>query len=362
MDPTPPFGETDCSLSTISEIAMNVDILGIDLAKRVFQLHAADAKGHATHRDRISRSRFLQTVSDLRPRVVAMEACGSAHHWGRQFQALGIEVRLISPQYVSPFVKTNKNDRNDAEAIVEAASRPAMRFVPVKSVEQQDIQATHRVRELLMRQRTAVINQIRGLLAERGQIMAQSPQALRRALPEVLALEDSEVTAVCRSLVTELQEHLSMLEGRIALLEQRIKAFMKSSVLCQRISTLEGVGPITATAIVGAIGNASDFKNGRHLAAWLGLVPRQRSSGGKVCQQGISKRGDGYIRRLLIHGARAALKYIAGKTDARSRWVQELIVRRGYNRAVVALANKKARIIAAVLRSDRAYQSYPVLA
>jgi transposase len=335
---------------------MDIDVLGIDLAKRVFQLHGANRRGVVQHRSKVTRAALLGAVRELRPRVIAMEACSSAHHWARRFQELGIEVHLISPQYVSPFVKTNKNDRNDAEAIVEAACRPAMRFVTVKSVEQQDMQAVHRVRELLVHQRTALINQVRGLLGERGITIAQSPAAFKRALPEILKQCDDELTSFCQTLMTELLQEVHALEERIAHAEAWIKAFMKRSALCKKITAVEGIGPITATAIVAAVGEAKEFKNGRHLAAWLGLVPRQYSSGGKARLKGISKRGDTYLRTLMIHGARSVLKYVAGKTDARSRWLQELIARRGYNRAAVALANKNARVIQALLSSEGAYR------
>jgi transposase len=274
---------------------------------------------------------------------------------------MGIEVKLISPQYVAPFVKTNKNDRNDAEAIVEAASRPAMRFVTVKTVEQQDMQALHRLRELLVHQSTAIINQVRGILAERGIVIAQSPAAFHRAMPEVLASDNAELTQFCRALLVDLLEHLRGVEDRIADANEKIKCFMRSSELCKKISAIDGVGAVTATAIVAAVGNASEFKNGRHLAAWLGLVPRQHSSGGKSRLLGISKHGNTYLRTLLIHGARAVLRYVAGKADVQSKWLQELVARRGYNRAAVALANKNARVIQALLCSDRQYER-PVVA
>lgn len=336
---------------------MEIDILGIDLAKRVFQLHGADRHGRVQHRSKVSRAALLAAVRELRPRVIAMEACSSAHHWGRCFQQMGVEVRLISPQYVSPFVKTNKNDRNDAEAIVEAACRPAMRFVTVKSVDQQDMQAAHRVRQLLVHQRTALINQVRGLLGERGVTIAQSPGAFKRAMPEILAQCDGELTSFGRALMTDLLQAVEALEQRIAQAEAWIKSFMNRSALCKKITAIAGVGPITATAIVAAVGDAKEFRNGRHLAAWLGLVPRQYSSGGKSSLKGISKRGDGYLRTLLIHGARSVLKYVAGKTDERSRWLQELIARRGYNRAAVALANKNARVIQVLLSSEQPYRT-----
>jgi transposase len=335
---------------------MEIDILSIDLAKRVFHLHGADGRGRVQHRSKVSRAALLSVVQELRPRVIAMEACSSAHHWGRCFQEMGLEVRLISPQYVSPFVKTNKNDRNDAEAIVEAACRPAMRFVPVKSVDQQDMLAAHRVRQLLVHQRTALINQVRGLLGERGVTIARSPEAFKRAVPQILAQCDGELTSFCRTLMTELLQAVHALEQRIAQAEAWIKSFMKQSALCRKITAVPGVGPITATAIVAAVGEAREFRNGRHLAAWLGLVPRQYSSGGKSCLKGISKRGDGYLRTLLIHGARSVLKYVAGKSDARSHWLQELIARRGYNCAAVALANKNARVIQVLLSSEHVYR------
>jgi transposase len=335
---------------------MDIDILGIDLAKRVFQLHGADRSGRALHRSKVTREGFLEAVRSLRPRVVAMEACSSAHHWARCFQAMSIEVRLISLQYVSPFVKTNKNDRNDAQAIVEAACRPTMNFVTVKSVEQQDMQAVHRVRELLVHQRTALINQARGLLGERGVTMAQSPEAFKRAVPRVLSDCEGEVTSICQAMVLELAQQIQGLEDRIKRAEAWIKSFMKRSALCKRIAVIGGVGPITATAVVAAVGEAKEFRNGRHLSAWLGLVPRQYSSGGKSQLKGISKRGDTYLRTLLIHGARSVLRYVVGKTDVQSRWLQDLIARRGYNRAAVALANKNARVIQALLSSDPPYR------
>jgi transposase len=271
---------------------MEIDILGIDLAKRVFQLHGADRRGRALHRSKVMRAGLLEAVRTLHPRIIAMEACSSAHHWARRFQELGIEVRLISPQYVIPFVKTNKNDRNDAEAIAEAAGRPTMRFVTVKSVEQQDMQAVHRVRELLVAQRTALINQARGLLGERGVTIAQSPEAFKRAVPQILGQCEGEVTSVCQAMLMELVQQVQALEERIKHAESWIKSFMKRSVLCKKIAAIGGVGPITATAMVAAVGEAKEFKNGRHLSAWLGLVPRQYSSGGKSRLKGISKRGD----------------------------------------------------------------------
>ncbi len=335
---------------------MEIDVLGIDLAKRVFQLHGASRSGGAQHRSKVSRPGLIVAISKLNPRTVVMEACSSAHHWARRLQSMGFAVRLISPQYVAPFVKTNKNDRNDAEAIVEAASRPTMRFVSVKTIEQQDMQALHRQRQLLVQQRTALINQVRGVLAERGIVIARSPAAFHQAMPKVLASEDVELTQFCRGLLVELLEHLAAIEERIDSANAKVKAFAASSPLCKKICAIDGVGPITATAIVAAVGDASEFKNGRHLAAWVGLVPRQYSSGGKPRLYGISKRGDTYLRTLLIHGARAVLRFAGKKSDAQSKWIRDLIERRGYNRAAVAMANKNARIIQALLSSDELYR------
>ncbi|WP_416339058.1 IS110 family transposase [Paraburkholderia sp. CNPSo 3076] len=307
---------------------MKIEVLGIDLARHVFQLHGTDRRGRVAHRAKVSRGSLLEAVQTLKPGLVVMEACSTAHHWARHFQSVGIEVRLISPQYVTPFVKTNKNDRNDAEAIVEAASRPAMRFVTVKSIEQQDIQAAHSVRAILLRQRTALINQMRGLLGERGLMIARSPEAFKRAMPLLLSTSADELTSFCQTLLTELLQHLTAIEERIGFVEASIHSFTKQSTLCKKIAAIPGIGPITATAIVAAVGDAQQFRNGRHLAAWLGLVPRQYSSGGKPHLYGISRRGDTYLRTLLIHGARAVLRYVKAKTNPQSVWLQQLIARR----------------------------------
>jgi len=335
---------------------MHIDVLGIDLAKRVFQLHGAARGGAVMHRSKVSRPGLLQAILGLQPRLVVMEACASAHHWGRQLRANGIEVKLISPQFVAPFVKTNKNDRNDAEGIVEAASRPTMRFVAVKSIEQQDIQALHRVRQLYVHQRTAVINHVRGILAERGVVVAKSPAAFHCAMPAVLAASDGEISEVCRNLLVESLEHLEIIEQRIERADAHVKQLMSSSELCRKIGAIDGVGPLTATAVVAAVGDTRDFKNGRHLAAWLGLVPRQHSSGGRSRLSGISKRGDAYLRTLLIHGARSVLRWLGDKADPQSRWLRDLIERRGFNRAAVALANRNARVIQALLSSEKTYR------
>lgn len=285
-----------------------------------------------------------------------MEACGSAHYWARRFQAMGHEVQLISPQYVKPFVKSNKNDSNDAEAIAEAASRPTMRYVAPKTVEQQDIQMVHRVRSLLVKERTAQINQIRGLLAEYGITIPQTAGAARHALPAILENADHELAPLGQEIFADLYGRLLELDERIARYDQRLQVIAQNNDACRRLEQVRGVGPITASAILATVGDVHAFKNGRQLAAWLGLVPGQHSSGGKDRLLGISKRGDAYLRTLLIHGARAVVLHCAHKTDALSRWVNQIRARRGTNVAAVALANKTARTIWAMLAPNMEYQ------
>lgn len=279
----------------------------------------------------------------LKPCLVAMEACGGSHHWARQFQAMGHDVRLISPQFVKPFVKSNKNDIADAEAICEAVQRPTMRFVPLKSVEQQDILSIHRAREQVVRRRTAQGNQIRGLLMEYGVVMPQGMRAVRTQLPDILADADNELTLMFRELLQGLSEELINLDKRVALYDQQISMISEQSDVCRRLMTIPGVGPMVATALLASVSDGKAFKNGREMSAWLGLVARQHSTGGKPRLLGISKRGDVYLRKLLIHGARAALRWTDRKHDKRSMWATSLKERRGQNIAAVALANKTVR-------------------
>lgn len=334
----------------------NITLLGIDLAKNVFQLHGVDKQGNAIYRRKLTRSKLLEVVARLKPCTIVMEACGGSNYWCRKFTALGHETKLISPQFVRPFVKTNKNDRNDAEAICEAASRPTMRFVSGSTIEQQDMQSIHRIRSRLVQERTALSNQIRGLLGEYGIIVAQGISRLRTELPEILEDAENELTVQGREIFNELMYELREKDEKISIYDKKVEAIFKSSEECQRISKIEGIGPITATAIISSIGDAKDFKNGRHFAAYLGLVPRQSSSGGKDRLLGISKRGDRYLRTLLIHGARAVVRFIVKKEDKRSTWVKALKERRGANRTAVALANKNARIIWALLASGTEYR------
>ena len=281
-----------------------------------------------------------------------MEACGSAHYWARELQKLGHTVKLMAPQFVKPYVKSNKNDANDAEAICEAVARPTMRFVAVKTIAQQDIQAIHRVRSELVSHRTAKVNQIRGLLAEYGLAVGRRIEVLRTALP--LLLEDAEngLTLDFRILLDELRQDLINLDERVQVMDKKIKTLANSHGEAKRLLAIPGIGPITATAIISTIGNGKQFKRGRDFAAWLGLTPRQHSSGGKERLLGISKRGDSYLRTLLIQGARAVLRVVDQKDDPRSRWLQNLCSRRNKNIAAVALANKNARIIWALLTKE----------
>jgi transposase len=335
---------------------MNTTTLGIDLAKNVFQLHGVEANGTVALRKKLSRQKLLPFLANLPVCVIGLEACGGAHHWAREMSKLGHEVRLMSPQYVKPYVKTNKNDCNDAEGICEAVSRPNMHFVAHKSIEQQDIQAMHRVREGLMKDRTALANQTRGLLAEYGIVVAQGVHKLRKELPFILENAENALSVQGRELFAEYYERLLELEDRIDKADARLQRVFEGYEVCRRLAQVEGVGVLTATALVAAVGDAKVFKNGRQMSAWLGLVPRQHSSGNKDRLLGISKRGDRYLRMLLVHGARSVVYHADQKKDARSRWVSQLKTRRGANRACVALANKNARIAWALMAHEQEYR------
>lgn len=335
---------------------MNITTLGIDIAKNVFHLHGTNAQGKVELKKRLRRKQVLYFMQNLPLCLVGMEACGGSHYWARKFQEYGHTVKLMAPQYVKPYVKTNKNDYNDAEAINEAVSRPSMRFVGIKSIEQQDIQALHRVRSRLMQMRTALSNHIRGLLMEYGIVVEKQIGQLRKGLPLILEDASNELSGDMRALFAELYEELVELDGRIKQKDKAILAVHRASELCQRLGEVEGIGPLTATAFVSAVGDAKMFKRGRDCSAWLGLVPRQYSTGGKAILGSISKRGDRYLRTNLIHGARSVISNAEGKTDARSRWIQQLKARVGMNKACVALANKNARILWALMASGDSYR------
>lgn len=335
---------------------MKITTIGIDLAKNVFQLHGSDRRGRPLVRKRLSRKKLLAFLAKLPPCLVGLEACGGAHYWAREIGKLGHDVRLMSPQFVKPYVKTNKNDFNDAEALCEAVSRANMRFVPIKTPAQQDIQAIHRIRALLIKARTAQGNEIRGLLAEYGIVVPKGLNRLRTKMPLILEDAENGLSVRARRAFADLYARLGELDERITRYEAEIQQIFQESGPARQIEKVEGVGPLAATATVAAVGDARAFKNGRQLSAWLGLVPKQRSSGGKTVLLGISKRGDRYIRTLLIHGGRAVVKYADRKSDPRSQWITRLKARRGANAAAVAVANKNARIIWALLARGDAYE------
>lgn len=336
---------------------MNITTLGIDLAKNIFQVHGADTKGKAVLKKTLTRNKLPEFIANLPKCQIVMEACGGANYWARKFKGYGHDVRLISPQFVKPFVKNNKNDRNDAEAIVEAASRPSMRYVSAKTVEQQDMQSLLRLRESCIEIRTKISNQLRGLLAEYGIVISQGITHLHKALSKILDRnEDNELTLGLKEML-EMQYHLlKSIEQKISAYEEKVKMIAKNNEACQRVQAIEGIGPVTAVALAATIGNPNDFKNGRHFSAFLGLVPRQYSSGGRECLLGITKQGDSYLRKLLIHGARSVVLYSGRKTDTRSRWINDLKWRAGSNRTCVAVANKNARIVLALLKHNEKYR------
>jgi transposase len=333
-----------------------ITTLGIDLAKNVFQLHGVDERGAVVLRLQLRRGQLLRTLVQLPPCLIGMEACASAQYWGRQLERHGHTVRLMSPQFVKPYVKSQKNDPADAEAICEAAQRPTMRFVPLKSYGQQDLQCAHRARQGAIRERTAIINRMRGLLGEYGVVLARTPATVRREVPEVLGDAENDLTAIAREVIAELYEHFRDLEERIARFEAVIARLATANDAVRRLQTVPGIGLLTATALVAAVGDAKVFKNGRQMAAWLGLVPRQHSSGGKPRLLGITKRGDKYLRALLIHGARVVATYAQRQQRPAQQWLNAVRERRGKPRAYVAQANKNARIAWAVITSGQCYR------
>lgn len=332
-----------------------ITTVGIDLAKHVFAVHAVACDGRLVLRRTVSRGRLLETVARLPRSLIGLEACSGAHEWARRFQALGHTVRLMAPAFVAPYRKSGKNDGNDAEAICEAVSRPNMRFVSVKSVEQQALLTLHRVRQGFVSERTAVVNRIRGLLAEFGVVLPQRVESVRRGLHEGTA---GLPELACRA-IRDLQAHLLGLDERIDAYDRELKRLAAADEQTRRVQTVPGVGPITASAMVASVGSAKEFRNGRQFAAWLGLTPRQSSSGGKTRLGGISKRGDAYLRMLLVLGARSVLQTAGRYTDRLSRWVLRIRARCGYHKAIVAIAAKNARILWAVLAKGESFRAQP---
>ena len=335
---------------------MNISTVGLDLAKNVFQVHAVDRLGRPVLRKTLRRAEMTSFFTKLSPCLIGMEACAGAHFWARKLKELGHTVRLMAPQFVKPYVKGNKNDARDAEAICEAVSRPTMRYVPVKSKEQQAALALHRVRQGFVTARTAQVNQIRGLLGEFGIVLRKGISSINRQVPEILEDGENSLTGSSRELFQRLFQHFRELDRQVRELEVAIQAWHRQNEECERLEKVPGIGPITATALVATVGDARAFRSGRQMAAWLGLVPRQDSSGGKERLLGISKRGDVYLRTLLIHGARSFLLSVKRRGIDSEGWLGRLLQRRSLNVAVVALANKNARIVWALLAHRRCYQ------
>ena len=335
---------------------MKITTIGLDLAKSVFQVHGVDERGRVVLQKTLKRAQVATFFATLPACLVGMEACGSAHFWGRKLSELGHTVKLMAPQFVKAYVKTNKNDARDAEAICEAVTRPSMRFVPLKSVEQQAVLALHRARQGLVVARTAQANQLRGLLAEFGLVLPRGIERLKEQVPAILEDAENGLPASVRELFARLLAHLQDLDNQANELEQEIHVWHRQQPASQRLATIPGIGRMTATALVASIGEAQAFKSGRQLAAWLGLVPRQQSSGGKPTLLGISKRGDVYLRTLLIHGARSVVRHASTRPERANRWLTAVMARRNPNIAAVALANKNARIAWALLAHGREYQ------
>lgn len=337
---------------------MKLNRAGVDIAKSVFQVHAVDQHEQPRWQKKLKRGEWLEALcAQLAPNAeVGMEACASAHHWGRELQRRGYRVKLLAAQFVKPYVKSNKNDRVDAEAICEAMSRPGMRFVAVKTVAQQDAQAMHRIRSELVGQRTAKASQIRGLVGEYGIVAPKGIEQLRQALPCWLEDAANGLSEPFRCLLADLHADLHYLDERVSQLDATIARAVAEDPLAQRLLAIRGVGPLTASALAGALGGGAAFRRGRDFAASLGLTPRQHSSGGRERLLGISKRGDPYLRKLLVHGARAVLRHAQGRDDALSQWLNALSGRKHANVVTVALANKTARVAWAIAASGMRYE------
>jgi transposase len=339
---------------------MELRAIGIDLGKTVFHLVGVDSSGAVVVRKKCSRTQLLTYTANVRVHRIGMEACSGSHFLGRALREQGHDVRLMPAQYVKPYVKTNKSDYIDAEAIAEAVQRPTMRFVPIKTEEQLELQAVHRLRERWVMRRTAVVNQIRGLLLERGLTLPKGRRHLDDALPGILADAPSKLSDSFRLLLAQLKLELEQLAARIEKMDTILQRTATENEACQRLTSIPGVGPVTATALVAAIGNGTGFRKGRDLAAWVGMVPREYTTGGKQKLLGISKRGNSYLRRLFVQGARAVMRYRTKQAPALSSWLAQLLARTHQNKVIVALANKMIRIAWAVLCKNEQYR-IPVL-
>jgi len=339
---------------------MNVTTIGLDIAKSVFHLVGAEASGKQVLRKRLRRSKVLEYFGNLPPRVVGIEACGGAQYWARELTRLGHDARLINPKFVKRFLYGNKNDYNDAAALCEAVVHPETRLVPVKTPAQQDVQAVHRLRSGALKDRVALVNRARGLLGEHGIVMPKSVGVFRRRVPELLEDAENGLSELFRGLLAPLYEQVQALDALIAGYDKRLAQLTQADESCQRLDEVPGFGAIVCTALVASVGDGRAFKNGRHLSASLGLVPRQHTTGGKPRLLGISKRGDKYVRALVIHGARSVVHHAKNKDDALSRWINRIRSESGTNVAAVALANKLVRIAWVILRRGERYR--PALA
>jgi transposase len=336
---------------------MKITTMGVDLAKSVFQVHGVDERGKTVLRKQFKRKDMVTFFANLEPCLIGMEACGSAQYWARKLTELGHTVRLMAPQFVKPYVKTNKSDRNDAEAICEAARRPNMRFVPVKTAEMQAVLALHRARQGFVKARTAQANQIRGLLAEFGIVIPKGIGHIAKRLPEIREDGENALPGMMRQLLERLGDNLKEMDKQVGELERQIKLWHCENGQSRKLEAIAGIGPITASALVASVGDAKSFKNARQVPAWLGMVPRHEGTGGKVTLGSISKRGAVYLRTLLIHGARSVIAQIERKPDRADEWLKKLLARRNKNIAAVALAAKNARVAWALLARERNYQS-----
>ncbi len=333
-------------------VIMKGTTMGIDLAKNVFEVYVEAESGAVIERKRLSRKKLLPWLANRPPSLIGMEACGGAHYWARELTKLGHEVRLIAPQYVKPWVQTNKSDQADARAICRAVQEPGMRFVGMASEAQQTVQALHRVRSRYLDNRTALVNQTRGILLEYGVTIPKGVASVRKMLP--LLLTEDRWSALVRQFLADHRAELEEWDAKIQAVTAQIKRENAQQPICQRLEQARGIGPLGASALWAKAAGQS-YQNGRHVAAALGLVPKHTGTGGKVRLGGISKRGDRYLRQLLIHGARAVVRQVGEKPDPLSCWIRRVVARRGVNKAVVALANKNARVAFAIISHDQTY-------
>jgi transposase len=333
-----------------------IKAVGIDLAKLVFSIHGVDAQDKCKLRKTIKRNNLLAEITKLPPCIIAMEACSGAHYWAREFTKLGHDVRIMASKFVIPYRQNEKNDANDAEAICEAATRPKTRFVSIKSEEQQAVLCLHRIRQGAIKDRTARINRLRGLLSEFGIIMPKGRYPLQKTIGGILEDAENNLPFLARELLNDLWQSIKALNEEILKYDRKLYALANQMKAAKRLMSIPGIGEITATAVVATVNDAKHFETSRSFAAWIGLVPRQYSTGGVVRLGRISKRGEKHIRTSLIHGARAVIANCKNKTDRTSLWVKDLVERRGFKRATVALAAKNARLIWALLHSEKEYQ------